>query len=349
MTIKLFVPEFDWGDRGMIEIFSISRNLVLEIHPQASEYFVLVESPELSDWIIVPAFLSSLTQDSGKSMIRNSALLAQKLGKPLGVFSNSDLIVDPGVSSLYIFTPGAYSTLPNQIELPAVLPYDPVLKWMKGNWYSQTKRSLGFCGQATQNPLKTIKDYFKLESLRLQKKKGNSPFLHIPKFLPAFERSRVLSRLSKSSLIETDFVLRSHYRGGANTQESIYRVEMDFFQNIASNLFTLCMRGMGNYSVRFYQTLAMGRIPVLIDTESVLPFASHIEYSGLLLSVPYENRFETDRYILDFLKDKSQEELDHIQLRCRSIWLDNFQTDGMIRNLAVQMQLISEKSSTPRL
>lgn len=328
----------------MIEIFARGSAGQAEISKEGAPYFTLVDNPENSDWMVIPAFISSMTHAGGKSVIQETQKLALEYSKPFGVFSNSDLIVNPGVESLYIFTPGSYRSFKNQVELPAVLPYDPVLRWMEDGWYPQDRVSVGFCGQATQNPLKTIKDFLTVEKHRLKKSMGQSPFLHIPRFLPAYQRGLLLHSVSKSKLIQTDFILRSHYKGGASSREDSLRVEKDFYQNIASNLFTLCIRGMGNYSVRFYQTLAMGRIPVLIDTDSLLPFSGHLDYMDLIVSVPYAQRFRTDQYIVSYLKGKTPEDLREIQRRCRNLWLENFQVNGMLHNLSLEMKKISSVS-----
>jgi hypothetical protein len=344
VTAKIYVPEFDWTNKRVIEIVSIASDGTVRISTPASAWFSLVSEVDRCDWVLIPAFLSSLADPIGKKLIQETAIVAQKAKKPFGVFSNSDLIIDPGVTDVFIFTPGAYSNQPNQVELPAVLPFDPIGKWFDGQWHPQTRVSLGFCGQATQNPLKTIKDLLKLEVMRLNKIRGKSLFLSIPLFLPAFERSRVLSKAAKSVKVPTDFVLRSHYKGGASDQQSSDRVEVEFFKNISSNLFTLCMRGMGNYSVRFYQTLAMGRIPVLIDTQSKLPFDTHLDYSELYVSVPYEERFEVERYILEYLAGKSPEQLEQIQSRCREFWLEHFCLEGMLRNLSTQLHILGREA-----
>mgnify|MGYP002654999873 CR=1 FL=1 len=338
MSLKLYIPKFEWGNHLMIEIFARGSDGKAEISKEGASFFTLVDNPENSDWILIPAFISSMTHEGGKQVIHETHKLAQRYSKPFGVFSNSDLIVNPGVESLYIFTPGAYGSFKNQVELPAVLPYDPVLRWMKDGWSPQDRVSVGFCGQATRNPLKTIKDFLTVEKLRLNKFLGLSPFLHIPRFLPAYQRGLLLHSVRKSKLIQTDFILRSHYKGGASSVADSLRVEEDFYQNIASNLFTLCIRGMGNYSVRFYQTLAMGRIPVLIDTDSLLPFSDQLDYRDLIVSVPYAQRFRTDHYILSYLEGKTPEDLREIQRRCRNLWLENFQLSGMLHNLYQQMK-----------
>ena len=46
---------------------------------------------------------------------------------------------------------------------------------------------------------------------------------------------------------------------------------------INGNLFTLCYRGRGNFSVRFYETLMRGRIPIQINSSSIFPYEDEID------------------------------------------------------------------------
>ncbi len=307
--VKVFIPEFEYKAKVLIEIFCHLGDNKIGISHQASGWFEKVDDPSKSDWILIPAFTSSLSCDSGKALFQKSSDLAKKFGKQFGVFSNSDLIVDPGVRDVIIFTPGAYASMKNQVTLPALLPFDPIVKWNQGKWTPATEYevpTIGFCGQATRNPLKAAKDLIKITSLRVRKSFKNSPYLHIPLFLPAFERGKLLQSLEKSSLIRTDFILRSRYKGGAVTAEEKNSVEKDFYENISNNLFTVCLRGFGNYSVRFFQTLAMGRIPLVIDTDSRLPFESFISYGDSVIRLPYEKRNSADKILTEYLNSKTR-------------------------------------------
>ena len=345
--IHLYPLYSRFSNQPIFEIFEKKSEEELTLSKLASPFFKLVLDPLQADWIVIPIFSSGLTSESGKALVLAAHQLAQKSGKPLAIFSNSDIIVDPQVSPVTIFTPGSYASMKNQVELPALLPYDPIERWQNGTWkpFQYTdKATLGFCGQATRNPLKFLKDWFTIESLRFQKKKGTSPFLHIPRFLPAFERGRLLRSLEKSKKLKTDFLLRSHYKAGASTLLEKNKVEEEFYANIEANLFTVCLRGMGNYSVRFYQTLAMGRIPILIDTDSNLPFSSRIDYEQIMVRVPFSDRFRTADYVLDFLESKTAAELTKIQEACRRVWLDNFNTQAMLKNLSEEMRLIQARN-----
>lgn len=347
--LKIFFPAWDYGDKRLFEIFHRNLQGIIAVSHDAEPFFELTRSPREANWILIPAFTSSLACTEGRLMIRRARDLAKDLKIPLGVFSNSDTIVNPGIDSAYIFTPGAYRYLSLLIELPAVIPLDPIEKFYYGNWtpinFSGLIPSLGFCGQATRHPLKVLKDWMMLRRLEKDSQKPDATYLHVPRFLPAFERGRLLHRIKNSKRIHTDFVLRTHYRGGATTEQEKLRVEKEFFENIQRNLFTLCLRGMGNYSVRFYQTLAMGRIPVLIDTDSVLPFEDQIPYKEFIVRVPYQDRFLVDRYIFDFLNGKDSEHLEQIQRKARQVWLTYFRTQGMLKALAEEMKKLSQNHS----
>jgi hypothetical protein len=256
-------------------------------------------------------------------------IMSEALTRPVVfIVSDSDLIFDPGYKELIILTPGPYRSLANQIAIPALFPQDPYLKWYGEIWIPIVNPSqfcVGFCGQATSHILKFWKDHFLYFHLRLRKIFGDKRYLYIPYFFAAKERAKILNCLEKSLLVKTNFLKRERYKGGAKNQEDYLRMEAEFFQNIFENLFTVCIRGFGNYSVRFFQTLAMGRIPIVIESDSILPFESQIQYNKICIQIPYNDRFQIDYYIVDFLKNHTIEEIALIQKECRSVWLNYFQ------------------------
>ncbi|EAZ82407.1 exostosin domain-containing protein [Algoriphagus machipongonensis] len=342
--VKLFIGEGDFKSNPLFEIFQYEENGSIGISPLAKPFFRKVEEAQDADWLLMPVFITSLTSPKGQELIKEFVNLGKKCQKPVGVFSNSDYLTDPGSKDVWIFSPGTYRSIQNLVELPAVIPFDPVEKWFKGDWRPLDKsksNSLGFCGQATLHPLKALKDYLKLSQVRKEIDRGISPFLYVPFFLPVWERGRLLKNLSKHKSLKTDFVLRQKYRGGYGSEEHAIKTEREFFENIEKNLFTLCLRGSGNYSVRFYQTLAMGRIPVLIDTDSNLPYEDVIPYQDLIVKVPYSERTEVGSAIQKFLEGKSDEDLQKIQSKCRQVWKDAFQPPGSLEFFAKKLNRIA--------
>jgi hypothetical protein len=51
--------------------------------------------------------------------------------------------------------------------------------------------------------------------------------------------------------------------------------------------YVVCPRGTENYSFRIYEALGRGKIPVIIDTDMVLP--KEIDWDHLSIRIPYES------------------------------------------------------------
>ncbi len=88
----------------------------------------------------------------------------------------------------------------------------------------------------------------------------------------------------------TNFV----YRHGFWAPEIVskQKARQTFYNNMLSGSFSLCIRGNGNFSYRFYEALSFGRIPVLIDTDCVLPFNNVINWSKHIIKLDI-NELET--------------------------------------------------------
>lgn len=127
------------------------------------------------------------------------------------------------------------------------------------------------------------------------------------------KRMETLNALSASPDIETAFILRDQFMGGL-TQQS----KDEFYINMMNSHFNVCNRGAGNFSIRFYETLAAGRIPVLLDTDIVLPAGA------TNCVVIAKNNAEIVSKILEFWK---QGNIEKRQQQCYQLWLKIKNTD----------------------
>jgi len=93
-------------------------------------------------------------------------------------------------------------------------------------------------------------------------------------------RQPLIDLFSQSAAVQTDFILRDQFWGGKPHDEKLMN---DFWKNIHHNAFTIASRGAGNFSMRFYQALSVGRIPVLLDTQMVLPFTRYIDWHAYIV------------------------------------------------------------------
>src|SRR5262249_35005491 len=94
-----------------------------------------------------------------------------------------------------------------------------------------------------------------------------------------YTRSRALDALAGQRDVETDVVIRDGSAGGAwdgapgtLDVELWNRVRREYVRNMLDSDYVLCVRGAGTWSYRFTEALSLGRIPVFVDTDCVLPY-----------------------------------------------------------------------------
>jgi hypothetical protein len=75
----------------------------------------------------------------------------------------------------------------------------------------------------------------------------------------------------------------------------------------------LSPRGTENYSYRIYEALAYGRIPVIIDTDTVLSDA--INWKEVAVIVPYDDLNRMNEIILEDYESRSDEQFIERQAR----------------------------------
>lgn len=116
------------------------------------------------------------------------------------------------------------------------------------------------------------------------------------------------------------------------------RLEMvkPFYRTIEESRFVLCPRGGGLNSHRFFEVMAMGRIPVLISDDLVLPLEGVVPWDDLIVRVPEADVANTARYILRFVEDhdivKAGHEIDRIyQNFFAEGSINKFMTAGLTR------------------
>lgn len=62
-----------------------------------------------------------------------------------------------------------------------------------------------------------------------------------------------------------------------------------WIDNLFNSKFVLCPRGGGLNSIRFFETILAGRIPILIADKAKLPLKKHIDYNEFIIKVSENN------------------------------------------------------------
>jgi hypothetical protein len=93
----------------------------------------------------------------------------------------------------------------------------------------------------------------------------------------------------------------------------------------------LCVRGAGNFSVRFYETLAMGRVPVFINTDCIVPLSSSIEWKKYVVWIEEDEMNTMETKIVEFHNSLSSEKLQKLQKANRTIWEESLTLGGFFK------------------
>lgn len=190
---------------------------------------------------------------------------------------------------------------------------------------------VGFCGHASLSILKKIKEkaMFAKENLRrflshpLRKD-------YEPLFASGFERARLLKILEQSPKINSRFIYRKHYRAGASNQDERKQTSREYFENIKNSDYVLCVRGAGNFSVRLYETLMMGRIPVFVNTDCLLPFEDFIDWKKHVVWVEWKDRENIAEKVATFHANLSPQEFKQLQKANRKLWKETLSVNSML-------------------
>jgi hypothetical protein len=73
-------------------------------------------------------------------------------------------------------------------------------------------------------------------------------------------------------------------------------------------------------SIRFFETLAMGRIPILISDDAVLPLEDQIDYAALILRLPEVRIAEIGAFLRDWFARTRPQEIGRRCLDARQTW-----------------------------
>ncbi|HEV8607775.1 MAG TPA: exostosin family protein [Tepidisphaeraceae bacterium] len=147
------------------------------------------------------------------------------------------------------------------------------------------------------------------------------------KFHGLFLRHRVLRGLGRSSRVDCKFIARARFWGGAlgrfhrNVSRQV-SVREEYLNNIFNTDYTVCLRGAGNFSYRFYEVLSAGRIPLFVNTRCVLPFASQIDWRRHCVWVEESELERAGDILADFHVRLSAEEFRAMQRANRKLWED---------------------------
>jgi hypothetical protein len=292
------------------------------------------ENPENADVFVLPLNYNYLMK-SESNFVKAFKAQANKLKKKLWIYTSGDYGYTIRDISIVTFRLGGFhNRMPkNTIILPSFITDPYTMDNLKGfdslPWTE--KPSIGFVGHAHLSVFKFAKELINYlrHTLKVILKKKLDDYQG---FYPSsIIRGFILKRIEKNDNFNSNFIKRKKYRAGANSQEKLQETTDQFFKNIYDNAYTVCIRGLGNFSVRFYEALAVGRIPILINTNCRLPLNEYIDWKKHCVIVNDVNNLE--KIIEAFHKRHDESSFKELQQSNRKLWLNLLKRESFFKTL----------------
>ena len=338
-----------------IEVNSFNRKYLVDLlKPQLpvknlgkygiyKEYLTIVNKPEESDFYILPFSWDYYSKFKKKpqaiDVIKESAILNKKII----IWVSGDYFIKlPKHNNILAMYNSPYQSMKHEniISLPSVIN-DPLIfiKIDNINHISfADKPSVGFCGQVDKSPIITIIKIIRNCWFNILFFSGLSHLYSGPILPATILRKNILDYIEKSDLINSIIIRRIKYKGGKINDITFQdRVKKEYYQNICETEYTLCIRGTGNFSTRFYETLALGRIPIFVNTDCILPFEKEINWKEHVVWVEENELAEIDKKISDFHNSLDKVNFKQLQLKNRLLWEKYFSFPGFINKLVLHL------------
>ncbi|MBP1465731.1 exostosin family protein [Candidatus Chloroploca sp. M-50] len=273
-----------------------------------------------------------------RRLASNFVELATAAGKQTLIFFWHDSSEPVHVQNSIIFRTSLYASkrLPNEYPMPA-WSEDFMERYLGGQLIERSKRPIpvvGFCGAAEPirssavNRLKYVTK--RLLNTLAEKSYDTSRAL----------RAQAMHNLQRHPGIETNFVVRDKFMAGLvpdNAREvrysALHASRREYVTNIVDSDYVLCVRGVGNYSYRLYETLSCGRIPVLVNTDCSLPFDHIVNYKDYFVWVEEQDLRQIGERVQAFHERLSQSDFVELQRACRRLWETHLSPYGFFSRL----------------
>ena len=304
-----------------------------------------------ADFAVMPAPWERVMQNKeARDLALQFASKSKQAGKRIVVYFCSDSNNEVPIENSVILRTSFFNSTRkfNEFALPA-WSEDLLERYAGGSLPVRKKRQkpvVGFCGHAKTPTLKWKVQNFWRGAVNPTGAKNRQESMPL---LGATIRARALRALADSQAVETNFIVRDRFHGGAllaNGGVDFDRMQMtrlEFVQNLVESDYILCVRGAGNFSYRLYETLCCGRIPVFINTDCVLPYEFAIDWSRYCVWVDQTELPRIADKVAEFHRNLSPEDLMDLQQNCRKLWEEWLSPQGFFANFFLHFQTMQNR------
>lgn len=302
-----------------------------------------LESAERADYFVLPFDWRETTRNpEARALADEIAAAARAHGKRLLVFYWSDPADPVPLEGALVFRT-SLDRGPRYGVTEFCQPgwYEDPVRWCDGKWKAPPfapRPRISFCGHSVGRPTPRRELVWRAKELIRSALGARHERFRRLRRTPLELRREVLRALSKSRRIDTDFLIRERFYGGASATgqwdfEKKTEVRREYVGNIMQSPYVACMRGAGNYSYRYFETLACGRIPLVIDTGGGFPADFEVDWRTRGPWVPVDDFRRADEYLVEFHRQFDAESLAAFCRENRDLWRRFLSPEGFFASL----------------
>ena len=310
---------------------TVRKRSSLYLEGYEEKVFERVNQPEEADYILIPHSYFQIKKE--QDYLKRMEQLALKHGKRIIMITGADFDDHIPIMNALIMRVSQYryKQASNEIIIP---PFARDLqKEISDHIEPRSLYSVAFCGWAgyasprsfiaekVKNAKWDILSFIKGSHMKAHKK-------------GRWYRRKALKELQAIEWLDSNFIIRSSFGGHSSTaQVDIETARQDYINNILESNFALCVKGDGNHSIRFFEVLSAGRIPLLIDTERYLPFEDEIDYSKFVVRVSYKDLGNLDSVLKEKLKSLTESDIDQMRKNARKAYEEHLSSEAIAKKI----------------
>ncbi|HCB35634.1 MAG: hypothetical protein A3H73_01395 [Candidatus Taylorbacteria bacterium RIFCSPLOWO2_02_FULL_50_120] len=249
----------------------------------------IAESPESADFFAIP-FEYFFVEKYAPAYLSSIYDAARRAGKKVLLFDYTDFVDRtprlPPHAIFFRVSVYRHHQTPQEIVMPYFV--EDLGKTISLHQNKPECATVGFCGLSRYGSrVQALKAWVKRRGFRslLALRGDAAPSVHAGGIV---WRRCSLRAIRQSSAIETNIIERSSYSLHRDSVSGDpQRVRAEYLLNMQSASLPLCVRGDANASQRFYEALSAGRVPLLLDTDCVLPLEGVAPYEKCVIRVPH--------------------------------------------------------------
>lgn len=307
------------------------------------KYFEWVEEPSEADFWIIPADYKQYKKTGSLELLESIINEADKWKKwPIIQYKDDGDDKIP-YERLIVLRTSFYRSTKRTHEYAMPVWTEDIGALYNNNYdcINPQNATIGFTGMAYLpkgffNKIRFTLRYF----LKTPNSKFDRPFSK--KYSTAL-RYQFLNTFLRYENCICNFEMRSNYLGGSWQRKGQFDLELyreirkTFIENLQKVDYVADYRGGGNYTLRFYETLCAGKIPVVLDSDRVFPLEELIDWEKHALFIPFQE-IKRGGSLLNEFHIKYRNSITDIKKENRKLWEEYLSPEGFYLHMFMYLK-----------